>query len=1298
MSGLQPALNTQLPPFHAIEPEQFQELARDVLAVEPDVTAAEVYGTRGQSQFGIDILAYLRDDRIDVAQCKRFQTITAEQIAEASAEFLKHLKRWQEHDLHRFILITSADLTDRHLSDQVLIERARFRQLGIAYEAWGPKVLSDKLRPHRALAEKYFREGFVDILCGTTMYATQRETAYLAAQLTDTVKLVEDDANTDFSHAQDAFRTGNYARTAEILALLTAPPPILRLSSDTRARIYTLQARYYIAIDDPKKAEESLGLAEREPGSTPIVEKTRFVLELRNCENPSAILTALADKPDDGLQELRAAIFFGFGDQNAANEILDALLAKGVFTPEVLRLKALVSLSRFELETARGFAERATAATAVPSEGAKSTLAIVDYWTAVQLHLARPSQVLWPSPVEAVFIRLDDAANASLRRAAAAFNALGAQRPPGDRVQVEMNVWELASLALLAERSVQETARLDELADRLKFVSNALGWFMSRLVTTDLENLFAFLENKSARNEELQSPEVLTLSSLYVDKGREKDSLRVLDAHEDMLIRSGATSMLILSRARAFAGIGDYSKAQIEASKASDAMTRFYGALLIAEQQARDGGDLSTLMESLAKATDPAMEIHAVAVRYEFRDFERVAGLGAPLLTVVDTAKFTEIVARSQGLGADFQGAISTLLSGAARYPGGTLPKRLKFLVANALVGLGRVTEAIAELESCRSGPFDSDLEYRLMTAYGMIGDFPKLTRQAQNAIAADSSFQSLLLGLAQLLADRDRELAASLLRLSVRDSVDADTAPSIYALSLALEVKAVTDLVRPLVTIGKPGSNAPIIAASVEEAPVLLMTQHQQLQSMLNDYAKGRIPLYAIAERDNELFLKLFFEVPGRNLMSLVGRAPVFAVHGSRPTGQAYSSLVQAATLYLDVTTLVLADHLGILGQLIAIGKQIVISHDAVRALLNVNFLLQPVQRRAEHIEKTVAALPLDASAARNIHWEAESKPVAVANSVQALLTDCRAARILSDDEWRRAGERFSLTDADVDTAPNNLQRGEGLRLDTVSAYALAEADLLARLQTVFLLSVDEAGHRRAEQQLTEFERRSATKARLRRIIDDLSVTINAGSVQLTPQNRPAEEIGEAIGLRSIGLVIADLDQIQRGPAPAVVAIDDRSLNSAFQTQGGLPIVTLAEILLVLKDLGAFGIDEYYDILASARELMILFLPISVDELFTALAESRLDGNGNLVESRRLSAIRIYIERAFEVATSAELSAPLSGGLNEAFFFNSTISVLLSCTGRVASADLASAPRLRYLEGLRKGAQLRLNVATNAH
>ena len=133
------------------------------------------------------------------------------------------------------------------------------------------------------------------------------------------------------------------------------------------------------------------------------------------------------------------------------------------------------------------------------------------------------------------------------------------------------------------------------------------------------------------------------------------------------------------------------------------------------------------------------------------------------MLNDVDTAEFTTLIAKAQAFSGLNLEAAATLSNGAPRYPEGDLPSNLKLLRATAYFRAGDVLRAIEELQALRTDQFKIKIEERLALAYATVGDFAHITQQARLAIDAGSTEQRHLLGLAQILSDRDRGLTLEL-------------------------------------------------------------------------------------------------------------------------------------------------------------------------------------------------------------------------------------------------------------------------------------------------------------------------------------------------------------------------------------------------------------------------------------------------------------------------------------------------------------------------------------------------------
>jgi hypothetical protein len=158
------------PPLYRLDEYTFQKLCRDVFEKEPEIGICNVYGTRGQTQDGIDLLAYRRNgDGIEVGQCKCYEDFPPEKIREASKDFLDYWDvRWSKENVKRFILFVACDLSTRQRQDELNKQRVHFAALGITYEPWSVATITNRLRLHRGIVATYLRppEYWVRVICG----------------------------------------------------------------------------------------------------------------------------------------------------------------------------------------------------------------------------------------------------------------------------------------------------------------------------------------------------------------------------------------------------------------------------------------------------------------------------------------------------------------------------------------------------------------------------------------------------------------------------------------------------------------------------------------------------------------------------------------------------------------------------------------------------------------------------------------------------------------------------------------------------------------------------------------------------------------------------------------------------------------------------------------------------------------------------------------------------------------------------------------------------------------------------
>ena len=161
-SPLQPG---KVPRFHELGPDVFEDLCRELVQAEDDVTKVERYGTPGQRQFGVDLLIDCKDGSLGAGQCKSNKFYDGALIRTACDDFLEHAAHWKKKGVRTFILFLAADTRRTQLHDERLTQRARLEQKGFSFQVWSGALLKTKLRKQRQIV-RHFVPWFEDYICG----------------------------------------------------------------------------------------------------------------------------------------------------------------------------------------------------------------------------------------------------------------------------------------------------------------------------------------------------------------------------------------------------------------------------------------------------------------------------------------------------------------------------------------------------------------------------------------------------------------------------------------------------------------------------------------------------------------------------------------------------------------------------------------------------------------------------------------------------------------------------------------------------------------------------------------------------------------------------------------------------------------------------------------------------------------------------------------------------------------------------------------------------------------------------
>ena len=155
-------------PYHELSWENFERLILRIVRREATVAECWAYGERGQKQYGLDILAELRDAPGEFVcyQCKRVKKFSPNDIKKAVKTFLQG--KWACKS-KRFVLCTSLQLTETQQVDEITKQKNVLKAKGIDFETWDGSEggrLSERLKNLPDLVNDFFLREWVRLFNG----------------------------------------------------------------------------------------------------------------------------------------------------------------------------------------------------------------------------------------------------------------------------------------------------------------------------------------------------------------------------------------------------------------------------------------------------------------------------------------------------------------------------------------------------------------------------------------------------------------------------------------------------------------------------------------------------------------------------------------------------------------------------------------------------------------------------------------------------------------------------------------------------------------------------------------------------------------------------------------------------------------------------------------------------------------------------------------------------------------------------------------------------------------------------
>lgn len=1245
----------------------FQCVSAEAYSHEPGLDRCSVYGTRGQRQHGIDLLAYCRNGvEIELVQCRRYSLFGVGELDEAIQEFLKEGQRWRKEKVRRFVVITAADISDRHLQDAILSARKKFRKQSIIFDVWGCAELCTKLNPHRPAVQQIYGSEGADRICGPVPEtAAWRATESLMRDtLGNALVELEGERAAQLEELRELSREGRHDEALKRVLAIKRGAAWAGYSAELRARFLRFEASMRLNLGEP--VAEPVALVAQAKRIYPELDYQIIDSYIVNHRDGIAKAVETLGQPASlDAWNMRWAFLLESG---RAAEIRPEFQAReSGFAPnaETRRLLALASLFTDDLATAQ--AEIARAQTLGPKHrGIRLAAAVIDYRSCLAPSADAGPNLTWPTPVRWAFVRRDAASLDRLRRAATEFAALRAIAGTGDKVLFE--VWELGCLACdptrAAEAEAFAQARLKEAPDHFRVAA----WAVERDYQFDRGAVAAAIAAAIQRDPKIDLDAYFGLCAVLLADEKPKAAEKALDEAETAFKAQGQHDVWKVQKVQFLVRRGRPTAKLVASITNAQLQVQARLAAVRIGKVTRDGlrrlaGQFAA---EYAKSGSPPLLFQACDAYFRAGEPKFVAERAKELVDKVGTDAALRLAVHGAFAAGQPDLCLELLREKQAVLQGGKLSPELQRLRAASLQKVGQLAEAIQAAEALyREKPEPGSFAefFRILI---QAGDTPRAALLARDLLTLPKAPVELLLQAANFARLHDVKLAQQLWRKAAAKPLKTTVlllGVVGLAFTLGTENEAAALQQRLFKRAKKRG---PLQLKTLDEVREMIRERQEQQAKLSARYDRSEAPIHLIASPVGAPLVQLYHGKleENRSAGDLTQVPAMLARYGGRTLPKKFGRKV----LYADITGLILAADLEILDMVEDHLGPIYIAPETPQSLVQQIGECRPHQPsqhtwRAQ-LQQLVAAGEI------TVVDEAAAPAVAADHPLQPLGSDWRAAwqtaqeqkavlgtdwPILSEDlkvpvdlPGDVAGETANLRElliaaqacgaltavelaeqvGDVgvfrhypvrSAGQPSLAAGTNVLLPTVPLEIIASQELLKPLATAFRVRILREDFERIGAEERAYAKRMALADWTQALLDRIKAGIAAGRYKVLPQTISAQTKGMSLDARALGNLLRAIE----GGARGSLWCDDRSVNR-HALAGSKPPLDILEVMGMLRDKGVMSEAVWQEKLTHLRRSNVRYVPTSEEEIRAALKLAAVE-DGELVETPALAALRRY-------------------------------------------------------------------------
>lgn len=1048
------------------------------------------------------------------------------------------------------------------------------------------------------------------------------------------------------------------------------------LSKETKAQYLCFEGGIQLHLTgDTHIAKE---LADQAHALTPTNNEARLHASIAFTEgNLNKAIEILAGSNDLDSLLVQASFYLELGEPVQCLQILESDTISSSPTAETYRLRALSYLITKEVDQAQLEIKKALELNA-SWESIKFSAALIDYYSTIALSGFNNPIIISAEPLGWTLIKRDDESLSKLRRAADLLQELMKLEGQTQQERNRFRIWYLACLSNHPERQDEAASYCLSLLEKEPSFTLAIRWALARGYEFDLETSETALE-VYITNDKASIYQILALIDCYIANQKLDEAIELLEQKEIVFQKQGLIGAWLYAFARTQVSNDSPEAALRKIDNYEQDIQAYNARMFILHAFAQKTNDWQALNNFLNKiyveTNNPAILLDICETRSVQEDWPYIVKNSETLLNHFETAEILRLVAVATCNAEHFKLCLDFLDKYTHLFPESKLPLQLRQIHIVCQHEMGDLSQAIREAQSLASGFPTLENLMPLVNLYGIKGDFTGLAIIARKLENFPNLPPEIALMVSQQLIWEDRSVALLLWEKATSHKLSDELVSTAFTLGIQLglesELKALSLRLQKLGQEGRGG----IIHIQAHELLDMIKQDHEDGAKTDEAYRAGRGPIHFVSQEFNLSLATLYHAqlLENEKEPCFSNRHVLLARHGGRMPNEGFSTTTSDLNIHLDVTAVLLAEHLDILSKVEQAFAPLHIPAELIPALIQLRKRITPHQPTQLEEHKQIIELVNNGSitvldeelspefdndiliAEMGRDWVilAETARKAkgflvdylpltkndLSNNLQPrlpddfdkLLINCRALvdsllqeGPLSREEYHRALEGLG-NEGQVNPSETIPQQGSFLYCDSSIPGTLAGANLLAIVCQRYKVHISNQLYERLKTSVDS----SPYMQSLADWVDKLISRLNHGLdnqlykiILISPEKR--KQLKDIRSQHLLNGVLSSLLGFEPKEGDIIWA-DDRWLNS-YHHRDGVPIADVYDILKLLVGNKQMSEAEYYQSLHKLRSGNVIFIPIQRDEIIYHLKQAQIHPiKGVVVETQQLKVLRQY-------------------------------------------------------------------------